>query len=51
MSHREQVAEELLVHVGLAQEGAGEDLLLRQAQAGAAVDVAVQVQPWGTRTT
>ena len=44
-SHREQVAKELLVHVSLAQKGACQHLLLRQAQAGAAVDVTVQVQP------
>lgn len=39
------MAKELLVHVGLSQEGHHEDLLLRQAQPGAAVDVPIQVPP------
>ena len=44
-AHRDEVAEELLRHVGLSQEGAHQQLLLPQAQPRAAVDVAVQVQP------
>ncbi len=46
-AHRQQVPEELLVHVGLAQEGHHEHLLLTQGQARAAVHIAVQVPPAG----
>ena len=45
VAHRQEMPEELLVHVGLPQKGAHEHLPLRQAQAWAAVDVAVQVPP------
>ena len=44
-AHRQQVPEQLRVHVRLAQEGHHEHLLLAQAQARAAVHVAVQVAP------
>lgn len=44
-AHRQQVPEQLLLHVRLAQEGDHEDLLLAQAQARAAVHIAVQVAP------
>ena len=39
------MAKQLLRHVGLSQEGTHQQLLLAQADAGAAVDVPVQVQP------
>lgn len=44
-AHRQQVPEQLLLHVRLAQEGDHEHLLLPHAQARAAVHVAVQVPP------
>ena len=48
-AHRQEMPEELLVHVGLPQERAHEHLPLSQAQAWAAVDVAVQVPPAASR--
>ena len=39
------MAKELLVHVGLSQEGAHEHLLLGQTQARAAVDIPIQMEP------
>jgi len=44
-AHRQQVPEQLLLHVRLAQEGDHEHLLLPHAQARAAIHIAVQVPP------
>ena len=44
-AHRQEMSKELLVHVGLPQKGAHKHLPLSQAQARAAVDVAIQVPP------
>ena len=39
------MAEQLLMHVGLSQEGYHEDLFLFQAQPRAAVDIPIQMAP------
>lgn len=39
------MAEQLLMHIGLSQEGYHEDLLLFQAQPRAAVDIPIQMAP------
>jgi hypothetical protein len=48
MPYREEMAEELLMHVSFCQEGDHEKLLLSQIQTRTAVDISVQMEPVST---